>query len=1135
MDFTKDQQWSIDENSRKILVTASAGAGKTTTMIARVMRLIEAGYDVDSMILITFTVNSAADMKDKLEEAIRERIVKETDRAKVARLRIQLDKLNFTEISTVDAFCKKLVSDNFKKLKINPRSTVLDTVQESILKRRAFQQVISRHLAGNDGARDDDFMLLYERYRGRYNDNSLYELVCMKESIYSFLCAQKDPEKYVQVTGAVNYNTEMLHGELVRDYYDHLKRYTIYLRRRIEDAVQGYDAPVYLKNVQGLLDVMDYIIGSSEIPRFETIPKSPTLSSNKKKDTIPDAVKATVSDLKATFKAKVLDEIKEFWELYERSMRCLPEERRVVTKYLEICAEFIETYRALKQEKDYIDFADMESLAYKLLSDPEVAADVREKYRFLFVDEYQDINGLQNAIIDAMGIENLYMVGDLKQSIYGFRQSDCRYIGEKRKEYIESPDACSIDFKENFRSHRDIIRFVNDLFGVVMTEDNGGCDYAHDGAMEARGNIRNDEDTPAVTVCFVTPSEEDEDTRQSMPEVYSVQWDETYRDDASKDDVREAQFVYDNIVDLIKNHQKHVYEDGEWKTESITYGDIALLYRSRSQKVKTIARYLSSKGIPLAMFDLTAKDATPEIEELISYFRVLDNPQNDYALVSLMLHPYGNFSEDHLANIRLSDDEAPFYDIVAKLAPGSVEDELYDKVDKFRKKLDNDRILSLNSNIHDMAQHYVESAHLRERALAADEDGTRYVVLNNFLENYCASDLTSIADFLERYDYDDPDNKYSAADSGVGDRVVLSTVHGSKGLQYNFVFLIGCGVGTKSESGDIQYDRFEGLGVKMKEDGSLKESIWTKLLKARINKRNYEEMRRTLYVALTRARMRLFVSGEGDITSEPKFIEKSYMDLITTAWYSIPDKSYIKTDFRTERREEPANVFGNYVIDEYSKEYRDLAEDVYPYDTGVPQKGSVTSIVHDLTTEDEDGDIVAIIRSRKEASDTAETDTETGIAYHRAMELIDFATPNMAGVADKLDELTASGEMTESQRKMVSAKLVYNCLNLPIIKEAIGHRQLREQPFYLRLEENDTQFHHNGMLVQGIIDLLYFTDEGAVLVDYKFSNRSEEALRHAYENQLRLYKSAIEEIFDVKVVRSALVLLNSARQIIFDI
>jgi len=774
-----------------------------------------------------------------------------------------------------------------------------------------------------------------------------------------------------------------------------------------------------------------------------------------------------------------------------------------------------------------LDFNDLESYALKVLEDKETLDAIKNKYKYIFVDEYQDINSCQEKIISLISSDNnRFMVGDIKQSIYGFRLCDPEiFLGKYNSYKNGEKNSVGISLNKNFRSHANILEFVNIVFDDTMTKSFGGVDYKSEARLvPGKGEVKK-ETNPRSTILYLNTSQEvvdSVDVLDKLP-VYSVKNHEYLIEEDTKKAYLEGLMISKKISELISS--SYYIEDKEThKLRHIEYKDIVLLVQSRNEYLNNLLDVLDSFSIPISSDISSDVFEDEDILALKNLLLIISNFNQDKPLFSLMYSHLFGFTPDELVSIRENSDEKFFYDAVRHYCDDK--SDLYYKITAFIQKIETYKNLSGYLMVKDLCYRILSDFNIENYCLASQNSSEKLAKLYKFMSSL---PNTTLEEFLLSSDLSNISSECKTAT----DSVKVMTIHKSKGLEFPVVFLIGTGnkFNMKSVSGDMSISKE--LGVCMNyfdmEDRYKTPTITRQATKIIENKRFFEEQQRLLYVALTRAIDYLFVSGAVD--------EKSLHEKFTSTptrfidWFAplIVDKDDEREFFIVE--EYSASDFDKFVKDENDKmiligkddeEFTKLINQnlsfVYPYEkqTITPQKTSVTNIVQSLTP----------IQDVKHENNINNSSADRGTTYHYIFEKLTLQEQSVSDVENVISKLVNSRMIDKDSLSGISASKIFSCLKIPEFNQLVSNSDWlkKESEFYMLLGESDNPM--DKSTVQGIVDLIISAGSELVIVDYKTGYLDSVSAKTKYSKQLELYALEVEKIYNKKVSKKYILAID---------
>lgn len=1078
--WTKNQSLAINTLTGDVLVTASAGSGKTSVMIERLVKLVvEEGVDVGRILCLTFTRSSAEEMRSRLKSALIERLQTATGK-EYQRIVDNLDDLAFADVTTIDSFCSKITKKYFENADGGVNPTLATESEVGALKYASAVKVL------NDfgESEDEDYYELLGFLGKKRGEDSFVELIL---ALGEYLSSIPDPNGYL--SDSVNrYVEDIDENEVANSIIKGLLEETRYIEAMTVPLLV-WDLP-YVEEVRermlkinslkhlGLNAIYPYL--DKEFPEKPKYNRRPYSSKKESKEAILQLY-STVSAFEKKWSKLFVDTFKE--DVFSS--------KKYIKKLAEVMKAYKEEYSDRLKRENLTDFATISHEALRLLSIPEISEEVKSVYSHVLIDEYQDTNRLQEEILCASGgEESTFVVGDEKQSIYAFRHAEPEIFSERRRK-----DGVKVyNLSDNFRQDERIIEVVNGVFGAIMTESWSGIDY--NGEKMRAGIEYPKSDSPAVEL-FVMDVEREDGEKEPLDEVYSV------KEGAEAQNVtvsQEAIYVESTIKRLVGNTL--IYDAKNGVSRPIEYGDIVVISRNRSEGVKKIVDRLRASRIPVAIKD--RKKLPTSAEVLINYLRLIQNPTLDEPLATTMLSPLFSFSEAKLAEYKINGRECESLWECFEKSRGKDE-----KLDEFftvtKRYIDASKYL----NVHELIERIVLE---REYLLNLSKGGSEEV--NQLLAyiDSLGSDTTarSVSEYLSHFD--SYPEFTTDSDTGGGDAVRFMTMHGAKGLEFPVVFLVETGrkFSSREENEPINYHKKLGIGIQTfaPKERVKRQNFIYKAIKNRIKEEQAIEEMRLLYVAMTRARNLLFISGalskEARANKNERF-STSHLGFIQTA---------INIDVELSKKIRTANIPTESVVEEIKREAKNLDLSFsYPNAraTITPVKYTVTGL---LNSEE-----VSYPITKSESA-------EVGTLYHKVMQNIPLSTKpdEIKKAFDKLVLDKVVGEEIET----VSEEIIGRVLNLPIMKRASRCKCLKEQEFLLHVPHRDIVDGgiDDEVVLQGVIDLLVL-DETPIIIDYKYSGKSAENLKKTYEKQLRLYERAVKDILCVDKVEVYLISLKT--------
>ena len=1141
--WTDEQLRAIEARGSSILLSAAAGSGKTTVLVERVLRLIaEDGADVDRMLVVTFTRAAASDMRAKLSRRLGERAATGDERC-----REQLLKLERANISTLHAFCSDFLRANFESAGVDPAFRILDEAVDARLRDEALDAALEEAYAAGGEA-----LLALDYGRGPKGVRAAAELLLRRME------DRPDPGAWLREAARCDDGAlERWQDELKDAARRSIRTALVHLNHAlsIPGRAMNYDAAVRadVEALTGIMALEDYDALYRALEAYK-----PTSAAKGKRDpgADPEATE-TVKRLREAAK-RALEGI----QLRQLPLVQSRKDAAALSGQLEtlsnIALRASALYEAAKAEQSGLTYADLEHRTLRALSDTTVARAVRERFDYVFVDEYQDTSDIQEALVRALcGPDNLFMVGDVKQSIYRFRLAEPRLFLEKYAAYARGEGGLLLPLTRNFRSSKGILDFVNLVFERVMT--GGPSEITYDDMARLNPGLPVEAgEGPDVSIRLVD-TDEDPD-----PEASEIGKEAS---EALQLKVMEREGLL-----IARTIREMMAED-----PSLKYRDFAILTRSKAEAFSSMMPIMLAHGIPAYADGQSGYFQSLEIGWLLSMLRLVDNARSDVELIAMLRSPAVGLTADELARIRVAYRRVPYVDAAAAYAREQ-NDEVARRVGDFLAQLEGWRMKAGSLGLGEFVRMILDESGFYAYAGALPGGAQRQANLDRFVVIACSYDdefSGSLTRFLQYTEHMRQRGDGDAAHLlGENDNVVrMMSVHKSKGLEFKVVFGAQLSKRYRAESSAAPLVAHRDLGVGMNYyDEALRTRRLT-LPQAAImacqRREDAAEEMRILYVMLTRAQRKLILVGtvkgversmkRWEALAAAPFAASCHMDLVMAARCAaeaegLPlysDLTIVPAEaIRPEAAEESNDaraLFERIMArpEGYADENldRQLAwQYPDPLATGKPLKLTASGLLRELEGP---GELPALLDRPAFLSEDARkmTGAERGTAYHRCMQLLDLeALAGLSGealtgaVSRQLDDCANRRLLSDAQREAVEpwrlSRFLEGDMGLRLRSAAMVRR---EWPFNatLRVDEALTpdeagRFGGEELLVQGTIDCCFVEDGAWVLLDYKTDRTDDmDALRAHYEKQLTVYALALERITGMPVKQRALCLLES--------
>ncbi|MDD5924187.1 MAG: helicase-exonuclease AddAB subunit AddA [Clostridia bacterium] len=1180
--WTSQQRDAIYSYGGSILVSAGAGSGKTAVLVQRVIEKItraESPVPIDKLLIVTYTRAAASEMRERISNKLDELISQKPQN--IALLKEQKLKLSHAYISTVHSFCLDMIRDNFTLLDITPGFRMGDDSELEIIKNDAITEVLEQFYEERSSAFDD----LSACFSGSRDDKPLQNMVL---SLYEFLRSHPFPDEWLSeqmsVYGGNKAFSDMKQVRFLLDYAREAADFCINIAqssaedlRLTEETNFTRERPNYrdpkatakLKRVPPL-EIAEYNLAfAQDLKQSISNGWDSTCDYLKKfqKDTMYSHADFNKTPAYLNFKTNrdfYNEAIKKLSETFDRSEHdCRDDMAKaypIVDQLFKIVLAFDQKFTEMKREKNILDFSDLEHLAIELLikksPDGEIEfSDIAKGFSSeldeVMVDEYQDANEVQNMIFRALSDDEkkLFVVGDVKQSIYRFRQAMPEIFMRKSESYdIYNGDSPSYPAKillnRNFRSNKGILDSVNFVFSQIMSKQAGEIDYDENEYL-----LTDKEDTsstPAVEYVLIEKGESEE-----------------------KNDVLEARQIAEIILDQMSNH--YITDKRGTKVRPM-YGDFAVLLRSTSQHAPTFVDELLKLGIPATSNTKNGFFDCREVMLVMSLLRVIDNPMQDIPLISIMMSPLYGFTPDDIARYRCNYPNDNIYNMLCKEAENE------ELANYFLSEIKEFRSYAASMHTDELINAIYEKKSMRSIIGAMGNSDIRINNIN-LLREYASSyekngfkGLNGFIRFMDKLSQSGKDLFGATASSNDASNCVkVMSIHSSKGLEFPICIIAGLGRKFNSDSKAIMQIHPE-MGIGFKQSLNIKNCRYDTMMRKAVSKcvasgERSEELR-VLYVAMTRAKEKLYFIHTN--TSFESSINKAYSQLLCFDdippylvrnavcigdWmllcalklqcgrelvkrYFDDDEIYnhisnvkwnVKFVETMQNENESADTAQpNEEIsvaqpdEELLEKLRERFEFKYKYDdiTYLPVKYSVSALTKgNINISDNE---YALTDSPAFLTDDGLTAAQRGTALHSFMQYADFYRASSDSVSE-LERLVSQEFITEAQAKAVNLEKV-DCF----FDSELGRRMLASKSIYreyrfamiMKLSEifNSEYSNDEETLIQGAIDCAFEENGEIVIIDYKTDNISDMAeLSSRYSAQLKMYKLAMEKCTGKKV------------------
>lgn len=1187
--WTQGQEEAITSVNKNILVSAAAGSGKTAVLVERVIRKItdcKNPVDIEDLLIMTFTKAAASQMKEKIRKAVLKALSEKPDDE---NLRRQVLKVSSANIMTIDALCMSIVKDNLENSELDPNVRIADAAELKLLKADVMADVIEELYASED----KDFMALAE-YCMEKNDAKLETMI---DRVYEFAQSSPWPDEWIENALAAYTDTESIENQ---PWFDGIRAM---LSNIFDEIIQLADETLEIANEDsGPAKYIDTITKEKE--NFERIrnlsfeeayteiklvgfDKLPQIKKNDP-DVDPEK-KEAAQNLRKKYKKAVDKNLKNgiFAKSPEESMADLEYTKDAAMGLKKAVQAFSRELKKKKALKQIADFSDIAHAAVNTLVKKDengervytgAALRMRKRFKEIIVDEYQDTNRLQEEIIKALGSDSVFMVGDVKQSIYAFRMACPDLFVEKydayEKDDEENKENRRIVLGENFRSRNEILDFTNLIFSQIMTKEVGAIAYDENNRLNfaaaayAKHPLPNGAQTE---VCFI-------DEKGKMAKM------------------SEAFVVLQKIKEIISNGK--VWDEEAKDFRNAQYSDIVILTRNKNNP--EIEDMLEMAKIPVVKQSGKGYFDRLEVRLALNLLKIIDNPYQDIPFTAVLHSPIVQVSSDELALIKTAYYK-PVFSMYATAKKYKGDAALEAKLHSFLEMLADFRKKAKYLSVYDLLEYVFEKSDIYNLIAAMPQGESRKAnleLLKNRVFNFSQSTCSALFEF-NRYIEQVREQKfdYGAAQTAndKSGAVKLMTIHASKGLEFPYVILAKCGhkFNTEEFNDDFICDKDYGVAL-MKKERETRKKNKTLIRHAVEHKKKCDliaEEIRLLYVAMTRAKEKLIVIGTGGKLSDKKaeFRQETGMKYTVMKPYMILEEStylgfILKALSRHKNSVKSADEFvpngfaanpiynincdftfdildeNNIAITQSIMEFesekvradfekmkagecdisglRENMEYVYPYLEATKTSGKISPsslenadyMIEERAEAESPAETAAkdneVIKAEKSADEknieteakeeikTNITSAERGTAYHKVFELLDYERD----AAGQIEELVEKNMLTKEAAAAIDCTKIDRFSKSDIgrrMNEALKAGKLkREAEFMMGVDKEAGDM----VLVQGVIDAYFVTKNGIVIVDYKTDRgKTEDEFKKAYAGQINCYAEALKRSLSLPV------------------
>lgn len=1180
---TAEQIEAIYTSGQNILVSASAGSGKTFVMAGRILDQLARGVEISQLFISTFTVKAATELKERLEKKISQQIQETDDVDLKQHLGRQLADLPNAAIGTMDSFTQKFLGKHGYLIDIAPNFRILQNQSEQLLlKNEVFHEVFEAHYQGKQ---KETFSHLLKNFAGRGKDERGLRQQVYK--IYDFLQSTSNPQKWLKNSFLKGFEKADFTSEkekLADQIHQALWDLESFFRYHLDNDAKEFPKAAYLENVQLILDEIGSLNQESDSQAYQAVlARVVAISKEKNGRALTNASrKADLKPLADTYNDERKAQFAKLGKLADQITILDYQERYhedtwdLAKTFQTFMSDFVEAYRERKRHENSFEFADVSHYTIEILENfPQVREAYQERFHEVMVDEYQDTNHIQERMLELLSNgHNRFMVGDIKQSIYRFRQADPQIFNEKFQRYAQDPqEGKLILLKENFRSSSEVLSATNDVFARLMDQEVGEINYdSMHQLVFANTKLTPNPDNKAEFLLYdKDDSGQEEEESQTESKLTG-----------------EMRLV---IKEILKLHQE----------KGVAFKEIALLTSSRSRNDQILLA-LSEYGIPVKTDgEQNNYLQSLEVQVMLDTLRVIHNPLQDYALVALMKSPMFGFDEDELARLSLQKAENKIQEnLYEKLVNAQkqaasqknlIHTELAEKLNQFMDILDSWRLYAKTHSLYDLIWKIYNDRFYYDYVGALPNGPARQANLYALAlraDQFEKSNFKGLSRFIRMIDQvlEAQHDLASVAVAPPKDAVELMTIHKSKGLEFPYVFILNIDqdFNKQDSMSEVILSRKNGLGVKyiVKMETGAVEDHYPKTIKLSIPSltyiqneeelqlASYSEQMRLLYVAMTRAEKKLYLVGKGSrekleakeylaakngkLNNNTRLQARNFQDwLWAISKVFTKDKLNFSCRFVGEdqlTRESIGELENKSPLQDRSqasnrqsetiKEALEMLKEVEVYNTlhraaiELPSVQTPSQIkkFYEPVMDMEGVEITNQTQSpEKQISfdlpdfSTKEkvTGAEIGSATHELMQRIDLRQqPTLASLTETLKQVQTS----QAVRDKINLAKILAFFDTALGQEILANTDhlYREQPFSMLKRDQKSQ---EDFVVRGILDGYLLYEDRIVLFDYKTDRYNEPSqLIDRYRGQLSLYEEALSRAYSIENIEKYLILLG---------
>lgn len=1197
MKLSENQENVINLVEGDLLVSASAGSGKTAVLVERILNLIlNYGVSIDEILVITFTNAAATEMGERILQALESRI---TDDNK-EKIEEQIFLIQNSNIQTFHAFCLEIINNNYYKLNLSSGIKILKEGHRKILINEVIEETFNYYYEN----KDENFLDLVNKYGGKYSDLKLREIIIL---IYNFIETMPNPHEFKEkilksydiesyddiLTSPWGENLKLFYIEKVKNFIEYGKEFSLGMSEDdkayemiVDDILIGEK---FINNINSsYLNCYNFL----QDMKFKRFPSklSEDFDSYKLKR---DKFKKLMDSLRKEIFLNTYDEIKNYIkDLYN-----------TVNSLLNVVDEFSKNFREKKKSGNLIDFNDMEHLTLNLLKDEGIRENLKQKFKYIFIDEYQDTNYVQEFLINSIKREdpfNVFMVGDVKQSIYSFRGAKVSLFHNKYNSFNKVDSLLNLKgysnkilLYDNYRSRREIIDFINFIFKNIMVKPISNIEYTEEEYLNYMGS-------------YETYDNED---KCSLGEInLSVVIEEDGEDTEDNESLGEIKLIIDYIKSLVDESRKaqEIFDKSTNSYRKIDYRDIVILMRNvkSSSKSSLLEEEMIKNNIPVYFDGGSTFFDSIEVIVFISLLKIIDNPLDDVDLLTLLRSEIFNFKENELAYLRIVNNDDYLYNNIKFISEMNLNNEtnvylneefsidskefntLYLKCKKFISDINLYREKSNIMRLDDfiwylyMNTNYYFLVSTLEDGIKAQNNLKLIFNKGREFREGSFSGLFNFIEYLKNSKASGDDTLVPKNISENENVVRIMSIHKSKGLEFPVVILCNTSssFNTKSLNHTIVLDDDFGIGINYIDyKNNLEiESIIKTSIKNKMKRSIVSEELRILYVALTRAKEKLFIVGSYKSDKSFKNIYdldkcKSYLDFLCNALMSYKDGGYFrdKTEYfdkliSNEDLSLKINIINQKDLEESKENHKVL--DIYSFkedlENGENDKESISKIlnyeyefnefintpinlsVSEIFSYDKEDDETIIFNTPKflnKENKKIYSGIDIGNLYHMFMQNINLKSNiDFNYIEEELNFMVSSNIFDVEDKNHIDVNKVLKFFQNDLGKRVLNSFDLNSKNVYREFEflmkhRVNKVCEHEDIRIQGIVDLFFFEKDYIILIDYKTDKmifRNNERFLKKYREQLYYYELALQKIFNKEVKEKYIYYFELGKEII---